>query len=44
MDFALNNIQWLICHKTKTKPIQQASLFKYISYFHKKKVYEWLFY
>ena len=21
-DFALNNLQWLICHKTKTKPNQ----------------------
>ena len=28
-DLALNNLQWLICHKTKTNQTKQVSSFKY---------------
>ena len=25
-DFALNNLQWLICHKTKPNPVKNRNL------------------
>ena len=28
-DFALNNLQWLICHKTQPKPNQIYLIFMY---------------
>ena len=37
-DFALNNLQWLICHKTQTKPNPIYSIYIYIYIY----IYKWI--